>query len=158
MKRRITTFTALLLAATLTSCAPATEPDSRNQEPDHCIMHEDHASPEQVEIDEWNSVVAAEAKDTATKAATAYARPDLSETDWFKGLAPHLSERARNTFQQTSNLNIASTKVTKVHAPVQGQSPAIATVSVETNADSLEFLLSRADRRWVVETITSGNW
>lgn len=82
-------------------------------------------------------------------------RPDLSQAVWFKGLAPYLSENARKTFQQTSNINITATKVAKVQEPVQGSSPAIATVSVQTNADSLKFLLSRADGQWIVEKITS---
>lgn len=157
MKRTLTTFSAVLLAISLTSCAPTAEKETHSQDQDHGIMHEVHGSPEQVEIAEWNEVVATEATDTATNAAKAYARPDLPEADWFKGLEPYLSESARKTFQQTSNLNIASTKVIKVHSPVQGQSPAIATVSVETNAGTLIFLLSRADGRWIVETITSGN-
>lgn len=156
MKRTLTTFSAVLLAISLTSCAPTPGNESHSPDHDRGIMHEVHGSPEQVEIAEWNEAVAAEAKDIAAKAAKAYARPDLPETDWIKGLVPYLSENARNTFQQTSNLNIASTKVTKVHPPVQGQSPAIATVSVETNAGTLKFLLSRADGHWVVETITSG--
>lgn len=156
MKRSLTTFTAILMAAALTSCAPSAENESSAQGPDHGIMHEDYVSPEPVEIDEWSQAIAAEAKDTATRAAIAYARPDLSETDWLRGLTPYLSETAKTTYAQTSNLNISSTKVTKVYDPVQGKSPAIATVMVETNADTLKFLLSRADRKWVVETITSG--
>ncbi|HJX78107.1 hypothetical protein [Glutamicibacter sp.] len=156
MNRRIILATAMLAVIGLSGCT-SLEHETTETDADHGIQHEIHASPEQVEITEWNSKIAAEAKKIATDAAAAYARPDLTETAWFKALAPFLSQNARDTFQQTSNLNIASTKVVKVHEPVQGVSPAIATVSVQTNATTLKFLLSRADGQWVVEKITSNS-
>lgn len=157
MKHRIILSTALLVGLTVSGCTPASDHDTTESDADHGIQHEIHASPEQVEITEWSPQIAAEAKKTAADAATAYARPDLDQSAWFAGLAPFLSQDAGDTFQQTSNLNIASTKVVKVHEPVQGASPAIATVSVQTNATTLKFLLSRADGQWMVEKITSNS-
>ncbi len=157
MKRRIILSTTLLLAVSLSSCTPAPDQETSDPHADHGPMHEIEASPEQVQIDEWNPQVSADAKHTATQAAKAYARPDLDQTAWFKALAPFLSQSARIRFQQTSNLNIASTEVIKVHEPVQGVSPAIATVKVQTNASTLEFLLSRSDGQWMVEKITSNS-
>lgn len=156
MKRRIILSAAILVSLTVSGCT-SSDQDTAETDADHGIQHEIHASPEQVEITEWNSKIAAEAKNTAADAAEAYARPDLNETEWFTGLAPYLSQNARDTFRQTSNLNIASTQVVKVHEPVQGVSPAIATVSVQTNATTLKFLLSRADGEWMVEKITSNS-
>ncbi|MGP9784446.1 hypothetical protein ACT3UQ_18535 [Glutamicibacter sp. AOP12-B1-11] len=157
MTRRIILSTAVLLTVSLSACTPAPDQETSDPHADHGPMHEIEASPEQVQIDEWNPQVSAEAKHTATKAAKAYARPDLDQSAWFKALAPYLSQSARTRFQQTSNLNIASTEVIKVHEPVQGVSPAIATVKVQTNASTLEFLLSRADGQWMVEKITSNS-
>lgn len=157
MKRRIILSTAVLLAVSLSACTPTSDHETSDPHTDHGPMHEIEASPEQVQIDEWNPQVSTEAKHTATQAAKAYARPDLDQSAWFKALAPFLSQSARTRFQQTSNLNIASTKVVEVHEPVQGVSPAIATVKVQTNASTLEFLLSRADGQWMVEKITSNS-
>ncbi|MGP4994863.1 hypothetical protein [Glutamicibacter ardleyensis] len=157
MKRRIILSTAMLLTVSLSACTPAPDHETNDPHADHGPMHEIEASPEQVQIDEWNPQISAEAKQTVTKAAEAYARPDLDQSAWFKALAPFLSQSARTTFQQTSNLNIASTSVVKVHEPVQGASPAIATVSVQTNATTLKFMLSRADGQWMVEKITSNS-
>lgn len=157
MKLRIILSTAVLLTVSLSACTPAPDHETNDPHADHGPMHEIEASPEQVQIDEWTPQISAEAKQTAGQAAKAYARPDLDQSAWFKALAPFLSESARNTFQQTSNLNIASTQVIKVHEPVQGVSPAIATVSVQTDATTLKFMLSRADGQWMVEKITSNS-
>lgn len=145
---------ALALAgALLASCAPADPEDTPGEE--HGIMHDIHASPEQSAIEEWSPQIAQEASDVATNAATAYARPGLDQSQWFAGLRPYLTADAQRTFQNVSNLNITATTVTSTEDPVKGRSPAIATVTVNTNTDSLDFLLSRADGEWVVEKITS---
>lgn len=156
MKSRHTALPALLLTVALASCAPSPAADPPGQKADHGIMHDIHASPTQRQIDEWSPQIAAEAKDVATQAATAYARPNVPESQWFAGLAPYLSENAQTTFAQSSNLNLTATTVKSVQEPTPGASPAIATVTVHTNAGTLTLLLSRAEGQWVVETITSG--
>lgn len=118
-------------------------------------MHDIHASPEQSAIEDWSPRIAQEASEIATNAATAYARPDLDQSQWFTGLWPYLSAEAQRNFQNVSNLNITATTVTSTEEPVKGRSAAIATVTVNTNTDSLDFLLSRADGEWVVEKIIS---
>ncbi|MGP5703779.1 hypothetical protein [Glutamicibacter arilaitensis] len=153
-RRAATAGLALALAsALLAGCTPAETERALGEE--NGIMHDIHASPEQSAIEEWSPQIAQEASDVATNAATAYARPDLEQSQWFTGLRPYLSDDAQRTFQNVSNLNITATKVTSTEDPVKGRSPAIATVTVHTNTDSLDFLLSRADGEWVVEKITS---
>lgn len=98
MKRDLTAFFVVLLVISLAFFAPPLGDERHSHH--HGIMHEVHGSPEQVEIAEWNEVVAPDARDTATNAAEAYAHPDLPEADWIKGLEPNLSESAKNTFQR----------------------------------------------------------
>lgn len=153
-RRAATTGLALALAsALLAGCTPAEPEDTPGEE--HGIMHDIHASPEQSAIEDWSPQIAQEASEIATNAATAYARPDLDQSQWFTGLRLYLSADAQRTFQNVSNLNITATTVTSTEDPVKGRSAAIATVTVHTNTDSLDFLLSRADGEWVVEKITS---
>ncbi|MGV2950552.1 hypothetical protein ACNPM8_00035 [Glutamicibacter sp. AGC46] len=153
-RRAATTGLVLALASALLAGCTPTEPEGTPGE-ENGIMHDIHASPEQSAIEEWSPRIAQEASDVATNAATAYARPDLEQSQWFTGLRPYLSDDAQRTFQNVSNLNITATKVTSTETPVKGRSAAIATVTVNTNTGSLDFLLSRADGEWVVEKITS---
>lgn len=153
-RRAATRGLALALAgALLAGCTPTETEDTPGEE--HGIMHDIHASPEQSAIEEWSPQIAQEASDVATSAATAYARPGLDQSQWFAGLRPYLTADAQRTFQNVSNLNITANTVTSTETPVKGRSPAIATVTVHTNTDSLDFLLSRADGEWGVEKITS---
>ena len=153
-RRAATAGLALALAsALLAGCTPAETESAPGEE--NGIMHDIHASPEQSAIEGWSPRIAQEASDVATKATTAYARPDLEQSQWFTGLRPYLSADAQRTFQNVSNLNITATTVTSTEEPVKGRSAAIATVTVNTNSVSLDFLLSRADGEWVVEKITS---
>ncbi|MFJ2317173.1 hypothetical protein ACIOTN_10760 [Glutamicibacter sp. NPDC087661] len=153
-RRAATTGLVLALASALLAGCTPTEPEGTPGE-ENGIMHDIHASPEQSAIEEWSPRIAQEASDVATNAATVYARPELNQSQWFTGLRPYLSADAQHTFQNVSNLNITATTVTSTEEPVKGRSSAIATVTVNTNTGSLDFLLSRADGQWVVEKITS---
>ena len=152
-RRAVAAAVAALVLLSGCSSAPDAEPDLHAHSDG--IMHDVNSSAEAVEIEDWSPVLVSEAKIAAKRTATAYAQPGLADNDWYRGLEPHLSGTAKNIYKEISNINIQSTKVTKVEEPKQGKSPAIATVKVKTDATTLTMLMSRSDGQWFVEKITS---
>lgn len=148
--------TSVVMAALLLAgCSTAQEAEPTPESHSDGIMHDVNASPEAIEIEEWTPDLASAAKDAAQAAVTAYAKPGLSDAEWYRGLEPYLSGTAKEIYKETSNINIQSTKVVKVEEPKPGTSPAIATVKVETDATTLTLLMSRSDGQWLVEKMTS---
>lgn len=93
------------------------------------------------------------ARQTAMAALSAYARPHASATGWQARLWPHLSVAAREAYLGTDPATIVVRTVTGPARLTGSSLPALARVSVPTDAGIYLVVLSRSpDRpRWQVE-------
>lgn len=157
MKKILGVLVPAVVAISLVACSPQADDsnDSTTPATEHEHTDGNHAPAEVEPVEEWSPKLAKEAKETASKLATAYARPELEQSAWYAGMQPFLSETAQERYREVSNINITSTAVEKVSEPQEDDSPALCTVSVTTDTATLTLLLSRSKEEWQVEKITS---
>lgn len=98
-------------------------------------------------------------QDAALKAAeaalTAYARPDLSYTDWITGLYPHLSQAGAAAYEDTDPSRIPVTRITGNGKVLPAPTEVALVVEIPTDAGAYNVSLSRpsADAAWQADRI-----
>lgn len=97
----------------------------------------------------------ADAITAATATMTAFARPDLSEAEWWNGLLPHLSQEGAAAYEGTLPENIPVTAVTGDATVLEGATDVIVLVEVPTDAGAYVITLTRSDasQPWLAERI-----
>ncbi|NYT96454.1 hypothetical protein [Salinispora sp. H7-4] len=120
--------------------ASATAPESAGEQPGH--DDHDHAEPPE-------PPPAAQAAPVAARFASAWARPDLSATAWWQGLAPLCDEGFAGLLRTVDPAQVPATRVTgppvATHAPADGA----AEFEVPTDAGTVTVTLAGVDGRWV---------
>ncbi len=86
-----------------------------------------------------NAIAAAE------KALTAFARPDLSSTDWWAALSPLLTPQAQQDYQSVDPANIPAHKLAGSGTIVDESSTYAVSVEVPTDAGTYTIILTRRD-------------
>lgn len=109
-----------------------------------------------VQAPAWDVPSREAAVDAAMAAMTAFARPDVEQAVWWRGLAPRLSAPARRAYGTVNAVNVPATRVTGMGTLVDTESPYLAGVDVPTDAGVYRVLLSRgsAGGPWLVERLT----
>jgi len=93
----------------------------------------------------WDAASRTAALDAATKAMTAFARPDLDYDTWWKAVEPLLTQQAAEDYAYVDPVNVPARQVTGTAQLVDETSAYIAGVEVPTNAGVYTVMLSRAD-------------
>jgi hypothetical protein len=93
----------------------------------------------------WDSAQRAAAIAAAQKAMTAFARPELSSSEWWAALSPLLTFQAQQDYQYVAPANIPAHKVTGAGAIVDDSSRYAVTVTVPTDAGAYAVILTRLD-------------
>lgn len=104
----------------------------------------------------WDAPSRSAVVEAAEVAMKAYARPDLSQKEWFAALEPLLTYDTAVEYASVDPKTIRASRVTGPGIITFDESAYVAGVDVPTNADSYEVLLSRqhADDAWLVVSIT----
>ncbi|PCC27065.1 hypothetical protein CIK76_18920 [Glutamicibacter sp. BW80] len=120
-------------------------------------MHEEHEGPlKEVVIPKWTADRAKKAEQRATEFTNKYLRPELSMTDWYKGIEPYLAPEAKAVYSEVDNRNLTSGKVTKISPAKRSGSDSLAKVQVTTTVGTVTVLLSQVnDEPWLVESFTT---
>lgn len=97
----------------------------------------------------------AAAKERAGEALGRFARPDLSPTDWWDGLAPLLSEQARSDYLGIDPATVPVTQITGKARLARVDTSMLAIVHIPTDAGLYAVTLTRSPEApvWVVESI-----
>lgn len=104
----------------------------------------------------WDDRTRAQAVDVATRAMTAFARPQLSQSQWWDGIAPYLTFTASAAYSTVNVHNIPASAVIGPARLVDTSVDMLAIVEIPTNAGTYAVLLQKlsADKPWLVERIT----
>jgi hypothetical protein len=92
----------------------------------------------------------------ATKAMTAFARPQVPAPQWWADLSPLLSNPARRAYADTDPANVAAHEVTGDATLAPSASGYLATAEVPTDVGVWTLLLTRPGQNapWTVERFT----
>lgn len=93
----------------------------------------------------WDAQQRAAAIDAAVTALTAFARPDLSSSDWWAALAPLLTTQAQQDYQYVDPANIPAHQVTGAGTIVDESSTYAVSVSVPSDAGTYTIVMTRQD-------------
>lgn len=93
----------------------------------------------------WDVAAETAAINAATAALAAFARPDLSQEQWWAQLRPHLSQEAAETYVYTDPINVPVSAVTGTATALESSSAYLALVDVETDVGTYQVLMVRAD-------------
>lgn len=91
----------------------------------------------------WDADQRAAAIAAAEKALTAFARPDLSPTDWWAALSPLLTSQAQQDYQYVDPANIPAHQVTGAGQIVDESSRYAVYVDVPSDAGMYTIVLTR---------------
>ena len=156
-------LSALLLAGCTTQQAdtsplstPSSRPSSDSESSPNTVddEHEDHDHP-YVPVPEANAGAQAEAINAAATVVTAFARPALSEQQWWNELLPLLSQKGAVAYEGTLPSNIPVTAVVGTPTVLEASTDVATLVSVPTDAGDYIVTLVRdsVDRPWLTERI-----
>lgn len=97
----------------------------------------------------------AAAIDTAEKAVTAFARPDLSYDEWISGLYPYLTQAAAAAYEDTDPARVPVRQVTGSGTILPASTDVALIVQVPTDIGPYNVSLSRpsADAPWLADRI-----
>lgn len=92
---------------------------------------------------------------TAERVMTAFARPDLSEEQWWAELLPLLSEKGAYAYESTLPANIPVRAVTGAGQILEASTDVMLIVQIPTDAGPYNITLSRGgvDEPWLAERI-----
>ena len=93
----------------------------------------------------WDAAQRAAAVDAAVKAVTAFARPSLTADEWWKQLAPLLTDQAQQDYQDVDPANVPAHKVTGPGKVTDESARLAVRVAVPTDAGSYTVILIRQD-------------
>jgi len=93
----------------------------------------------------WDDAQRSKAVAAAEKALTAFARPDLSSTDWWAALSPLLTPQAQLDYQSVDPANIPAHKVTGAGTIVDESSTYVVSIAVPSDAGTYTIILTRRD-------------
>ncbi len=93
----------------------------------------------------WDATQRSNAIAAAEKALTAFARPDLSSTEWWAALSPLLTPQAQQDYQSVDPANIPAHKLTGNGTIVDDSSTYAVSVDVPTDAGTYTIILTRRD-------------
>ena len=134
------------------------DPEKLSHEPTTAYPDLDNPEQSRTPVTEptWDGTSRKDAAETARRALTLFARPDLEKEAWWKELSPRLSPEARSAYQGVDPANVTATTVTGSPDVEEAASPYLATVRLEANDGTWTILLSRdsAGGDWVVERFT----
>lgn len=104
----------------------------------------------------WDADQRAAAIATAVAALTAFARPDLSSTDWWAAVAPLLTSQAQQDYQYVDPASIPAHQVTGAGTIVDESSRYAVSVSVPSDAGTYTIVLTRqnGEAPWRVARFT----
>lgn len=97
----------------------------------------------------------AAAIDTAEKAITAFARPDLSYDEWINGLYPYLTQAGAAAYEDTDPARVPVRQVTGAGTILPASTEVALIVQVPTDAGLYNVSLSRPspDAPWLADRI-----
>lgn len=174
MRRTGTAATTLLLVAAMTGCSLGSEPVAGSTAP---VAATRAASPPrssapvapsagtEIEIEEeypaaepaptWDAAGRDAATAHAAATMTAFARPQVSDTQWRADLAPLLTLSAQNAYVAVDPAEVPPREVTGPGVITDDSSPYLAWVDVPTDVGTYAVLLVRtaADTAWLTERI-----
>lgn len=93
----------------------------------------------------WDKAAETAAITAGTAALAAFARPDLSQEQWWTQLRPHLTQEAAETYVYTDPINVPVSAVTGTATALESSSAYLALVDVETDVGTYQVLMVRAD-------------
>lgn len=123
-----------------TTVASATTAASAGEQPGH--DDHDHAEPPA-------PPPAAQATPVAAQFAVAWARPDLSATAWWQGLAPLCDAGFAALLRTVDPARVPATRVTGPPVATQAPADGAAEFEVPTDAGTVTVTLAGVDGRWV---------
>lgn len=93
----------------------------------------------------WNDAQRRAAAEAAAKSVAAFARPGLAADEWWKQLAPLLTEQAQSDYQYVDPANVPARKVTGPGKVTDESARLAARVEVRTDAGTYTVVLIRQD-------------
>ncbi|MFF8819463.1 hypothetical protein ACF07D_15860 [Leucobacter sp. NPDC015123] len=164
--RRSLLVTALTLCAVLvTGCAGDPEPTDTAPSPTadaHAHEHfEDDYGP--IPSPSWEDSDRAAAITAAETAMRAYARPTITQEEWWADMEPLLNQQASIDYAWVQPQSIPATKVTGPGSITDDESALVVFVDVPTDAGTYNIILNRdgAGEPWLVARFvppeTAGN-
>ena len=106
-------------------------------------------------IHTWDAAAGPAAAATAEAAMRLFARRDVPAAQWWTELAPLLSPAAAQPYRHTDPARVPATQITGTTKVLTSSVPAVARVSVPTNAGVYLVILSRNETGgWQVERFT----
>ena len=111
--------------------------------------------PTVVEAPEADSEAQNSAIGAAAATVTAFARPDLSYTDWINGLYPHMSQTGALAYEDTDPSRIPAHQVTGPGEVMPASTDVALIVRVPTDAGAYDVSLSRTGEGapWLADRI-----
>lgn len=163
MKRAAAAAVPLLAALALAGCvnsndpgppvSPSSSPSVTSTNPVNPSPPVDDATADPVPEAGTDSQAAA--IDTAEKAVTAFARPDLSYDEWISGLYPYLTQTGAAAYEDTDPALVPVRQVTGAGTILPASTEVALIVQVPTDAGPYNVSLSRPgpDAPWLADRI-----
>ena len=103
----------------------------------------------------WDAKAKKDAAGAAVEVLRAFARPDISQGEWWRDLGPLLSPSARTVYDSVDVRNVPIRKVTGKPRIIESSSPYLATVRIGTDRGPYTLLMVRAGQGepWLAERI-----
>lgn len=156
MRRSLLATTLILSAVLVTGCtgqsketASATSPSSHANEQAHEHFEDDHGPIPSPSWDEADRSAAITAAETAMRA---FARPTVSQDEWWVEIEPLLNQQASIDYAYVQPQSIPATKVTGAGTITDDESALVVFVDVPTDAGTYNIILNRsgAGEPWLV--------